>query len=33
MANAADPLQKITVTNKGIALLMTWAVEGIRQQA
>jgi hypothetical protein len=32
MANAADPPQKITVTNKGIALLMTWAVEGIRQQ-
>lgn len=31
MANAADP-QKITVTNKGIALLMTWAAEGIRQQ-
>lgn len=29
MANAADPPQKITVTNKGIALLMTWAVEGI----
>ena len=32
MANAADPSQKITVTNNGIALLMTWAVEGIRQQ-
>jgi len=32
MANAADPAQKITVTNKGIALLMTWAAEGIRQQ-
>jgi hypothetical protein len=32
MANAADP-QKITVTNKGIALLMTWAVEGVRRQA
>jgi hypothetical protein len=33
MANAADPPQKVTVTNKGIALLMTWAVEGIRRQA
>ncbi len=33
MSNAADPPQKITVTNKGIALLMTWAVEGIRRQA
>ena len=32
MANAADPPQKIAVTNKGIALLMTWAVEGIRRQ-
>lgn len=31
MANAADP-EKITMTNKGIALLMTWAAEGIRQQ-
>ncbi|MGZ5929368.1 MAG: hypothetical protein ACXWLX_09140 [Rhizomicrobium sp.] len=32
MANAAEPPHKITVANKGIALLMTWAVEGIRQQ-
>jgi hypothetical protein len=32
MANAADPPQKIMVTNKGIALLMNWAVEGIQRQ-
>jgi hypothetical protein len=32
MANATDPPQKITVTNRGIALLMTWALEGARRQ-
>jgi hypothetical protein len=32
MANAAAPPQRITVANKGIALIMTWAVEGIRRQ-
>ena len=32
MANEADPSQGIALANKGIALLMTWAVEGIRRQ-
>lgn len=32
MANATDPPQQITVANKGVALLMTWALEGARRQ-
>ena len=32
MANATDPPQKILVANKGIALLMTWALEGVQRQ-
>jgi hypothetical protein len=31
MANPADPPQRAVVTNKGIALLMSWAVEGIQR--
>jgi len=32
IANASDPPQEVTVTNRGLALLMTWAVEGVRRQ-
>jgi len=32
MANAGDPPQEIIVANPGIALLMSWAVEGIQRQ-
>ncbi len=31
VANAADPPQRVVVTNKGIALLMSWAVQGIQR--
>jgi hypothetical protein len=32
IANATDPPQKAMVANRGIALLMTWALEGARRQ-
>jgi len=32
VANASDPPQMIMVANPGIALLMSWAVEGIQRK-